>query len=165
MFAIDWRVCLCVAASFLDKAPNIGGLTRTCEVFGLEAIVVADKRVMQSREYQTVAVTADKWIRTDQVEEARVADWLQEMKRRGYALVGLEQASNSVALQDFVFPRACVLLLGNELKGLPAPYISQLDYVVEIPQSGTIRSLNVHVSASIMIAEYVMQLKRQSRPV
>lgn len=132
-------------------------------MFGLEAIVVADKRVMQSREYQSVAVTAEKWIRTEQVEVALVAEWLQSMRQRGYALVGLEQASNSVALQDFVFPRQCVLLLGNELKGLPAPFISQLDFIVEIPQLGTIRSLNVHVSASIMIAEYVMQWKRQQQ--
>jgi tRNA G18 (ribose-2'-O)-methylase SpoU len=41
------RLPMVVCASLLDRAPNIGGLTRTCEVFGLEAITIADLKVMQ----------------------------------------------------------------------------------------------------------------------
>jgi tRNA guanosine-2'-O-methyltransferase len=113
---------------------------------------------MQSKEYTAVAVTAEKWIRTEQVSVESLSIWLQMMKsERGYALVGLEQTKESVSITGFKFPRKCVLLLGNELRGMPAPLISILDHVVEIPQRGTIRSLNVHVSASIMISQYAMQ--------
>ncbi len=43
------RLPMVVCASLLDRAPNIGGLTRTCEVFGLEAITISDLKVMQAR--------------------------------------------------------------------------------------------------------------------
>ncbi len=113
---------------------------------------------MTTKEYTAVAVTADKWIRTEEVPAASVAEWLAHMRRdRGYALVGLEQTAHSVSVVGCAFPRRCVLVLGNELRGMPAPLVSMLDLVVEIPQRGTIRSLNVHVSASILIAQYCFQ--------
>lgn len=54
----------------------------------------------------------------------------------------------------FTFPEKCVLVLGNEKEGIPFGLIPHLDSVVEIPQSGIIRSLNVHVSAAIAIWEF-----------
>jgi len=51
----------------------------------------------------------------------------------------------------------CVLLLGEEQRGIPADFIHLLDECVEIPQLGIVRSLNVHVSASICIWEYTRQ--------
>lgn len=45
----------------------------------------------------------------------------------------------------------------NEREGIPAEVIHLLDDCIEIPQFGTIRSLNVHVSASILIWEYTKQ--------
>ena len=47
-----------------------------------------------------------------------------------------------------------MLVLGNEKEGIPFDIISHLDVVVEIPQEGIIRSLNVHVSAAIAIWEF-----------
>jgi tRNA G18 (ribose-2'-O)-methylase SpoU len=151
------KLPMIVAASLLDRPPNIGGLTRTCEVFGLESIAIGDLAVMKAKDYTSVAVTAEKWIKTLHVPPDALAGWLTEMKEKGYALVGLEQTADSVSLVDFVFPRKCILVLGNELRGMPATYLSLLDHVVEIPQLGTIRSLNVHVSASICVSQYVFQ--------
>jgi tRNA guanosine-2'-O-methyltransferase len=48
-------------------------------------------------------------------------------------------------------------VLGKEKEGIPVEFIQLLDYCVEIPQLGIIRSLNVHVSASIMMFEYTKQ--------
>jgi tRNA guanosine-2'-O-methyltransferase len=114
-------------------------------------------QVMATKEYSAVAVTADKWIRTEEVPADTLPAWLSFMREQGYALVGLEQTHNSVSLSSCHFPRRCVLLLGNELRGVPPPLVALLDLVVEIPQRGTIRSLNVHVSASLVIAQYCAQ--------
>lgn len=75
------RLPMVVCASLLDRAPNIGGLTRTCEVMGLESIAIDNLKIMQSKDYTAVAVTADKWIRTEAVPAASVAEWLAHMKR------------------------------------------------------------------------------------
>lgn len=49
---------------------------------------------------------------------------------------GIEQATNSVPLQSYAFPRKAVLLLGNEQSGIPAPLLHHLDVCVEIPTLG-----------------------------
>ena len=157
VIASDRRLPMVVCASLLDRAPNLGGLTRTCEVMGLEAIAVPDLRVVSNKEFLNTAVTAEKWIKTLEVPPATLAEWLVAMKEKGYALIGLEQSKDSKSLVGFQFPRKCVLLLGGELRGLPGQYLSMLDHVIEIPQRGTIRSLNVHVSASVLISQYVFQ--------
>ena len=84
-------------------------------------------------------------------------EYLISMKSNGYKIVGIEQTSESQSLEDFQFPKKSVILLGNEKEGLPVEYIQLLDGCVEIPQSGLIRSLNVHVTGAIIIWEYVRQ--------
>lgn len=59
--------------------------------------------------------------------------------------------------QDFSFPPKTVLVLGREREGIPAELLAALHATVEIPQLGLIRSLNVHVSASIALFEYTRQ--------
>lgn len=61
----------------------------------------------------------------------------------------MEQASNSVPLQSYAFPRRVVLVLGNEQSGIPAPLLGAMDACVEIPMRGVTRSLNAHVSGAL----------------
>ena len=51
----------------------------------------------------------------------------------------MEQAADSVRLDVFQFPERCVLLLGNEQNGVPAPLLAALDVCVEIPMLGVTR--------------------------
>lgn len=150
------KLPMVVCASLVERAPNLGGLTRTCEVFGLQSIAIHDKAVMESKDYTSLSRTAEQWIETLEVPSNSLVDWLMEMKSQGYSLIGLEQSNESVSIDKFSFPRKCVLLLGNENRGLPANLIVLLDHVIEIPQYGVIRSLNVHVSASILICSYAL---------
>jgi len=48
-------------------------------------------------------------------------------------------------------------IIGKEKEGIPVEFIHLLDECIEIPQLGIIRSLNVHVSASVLIWEYTRQ--------
>ena len=56
-----------------------------------------------------------------------------------YTIVGLEQASNSVQLGQFRFPKKVVIVLGTEREGLPMEALKELDVCIEIPQLGVIR--------------------------
>lgn len=72
--------------------------------------------------------------------------------------MGLEQTSSSISLESFTFPdQPIVLLLGKEKEGIPIEYLHAVDQCIEIPQSGIIRSLNVHVSGAIAIWEHTRQ--------
>merc|ERR1712202_62578 len=64
-------------------------------------------------------------------------------------IVGVEQTQESRPLQEFKFPKKCVLLLGSEKEGIPVELLQQVDICVEIPQQGLIRSLNVHVTGAL----------------
>ena len=66
----------------------------------------------------------------------------------------LEQTNDSVSLaRASDLPARCVLLLGAEKEGVPVHLLAEVDVLVEIPQFGVTRSLNVHVSAALFIWE------------
>mmetsp|Transcript_9819 Transcript_9819/g.23019 ORF Transcript_9819/g.23019 Transcript_9819/m.23019 type:complete len:388 (-) Transcript_9819:19-1182(-) len=147
-----------VLASLLDKGSNIGGLARTCEVFRMSKLVVADKRKLEADKlFKTMSVTADKWLPIAQVRPGQLDEFVRGVRARGYSLVALEQTRGSVPLQQAKLPKRMVLVLGNERLGLPHEVLSAVDMCIEIPQLGMIRSLNVHVSASIVLWEYTKQ--------
>ena len=97
--------------------------------------------------------------------------------RNGWRIVAVEQAEESIPLQDFVFPPKTLLLLGKEREGVPVELLnkvqlffrisippnslpSQVDDCVEIPQSGLVRSFNVHVTGAVVLWEAVKQLSK-----
>lgn len=73
--------------------------------------------------------------------------------------MGIEQATTSVSLESFQFPQKTVLVLGKEKEGLPVALLYLMDHIIEIPQFGWIKSLNVHVSGSLVVfysLEYII---------
>ena len=91
----------------------------------------------------------------EECPESELPAYLRRLKEEGYALVGLEQTVTSKTLGKVEFPEKMALVLGKEKEGIPAKIIQMLDLCIEIPQFGIIRSLNVHVSGSILIWEYI----------
>ncbi|XP_056147860.1 probable methyltransferase TARBP1 [Lampris incognitus] len=148
---------LLVVASLIDKPTNLGGLCRTCEIFGANALVLDSLRHVSDKHFQSLSVSSELWLPLLEVKPAELVNFLQAKKSEGYCIVGVEQTANSQRLQDHQFLEKTLLLLGNEREGIPANFLQLLDVCVEIPQQGVIRSLNVHVSAALLIWEYTRQ--------
>lgn len=148
---------LIVVASLIDKAPNLGGLCRTCEIFGVQTLVLSNSHVIEDIQFKSLSVTAAKWMNIDEARESELKSYLERMRHEGYTLIGVEQTANSVHLTRYQFPHKSLLLLGNEKEGIPVELIQMLDVCVEIPQVGIIRSLNVHVSGALLVWEYTRQ--------
>ena len=148
---------LLVVASLIDRAPNLGGLCRTCEIFGASKLVLGSKHVVSETGFQSVSVSSEKWMEVEEVKVNDLVGYLSGMRKEGYTIVGVEQTAQSKKLTDFQFPCSTVLVLGNEKTGIPVELIQLLDECVEIPQHGIIRSLNVHVSGALFIWEYSRQ--------
>jgi tRNA G18 (ribose-2'-O)-methylase SpoU len=85
---------------------------------------------------------------------------LQKLKGQGYALVGLEQTTNSVSIFDFAFPRRTALIVGNERQGLTDEVLAMVEHVVEIPVYGLPYAHNVATAAAIAMYEYCRQFPR-----
>ncbi|KAK3093846.1 hypothetical protein FSP39_020941 [Pinctada imbricata] len=148
---------LILVTSLIEKIPNLGGLCRTSEIFGVSQFVVRKLSYIDDKMFQSLSVTAEKWIPVLEVYHERLPEYLEEKKLEGYTLIGVEQTANSVSMTEFNFPKKSLLLLGNEKEGIPVELINLLDVCVEIPQQGVIRSLNVHVSGALMVWEYRRQ--------
>ncbi|XP_070348540.1 probable methyltransferase TARBP1 isoform X1 [Equus asinus] len=148
---------LIVVASLIDKPTNLGGLCRTCEVFGALVLVVGSLHCVKDKQFQHLSVSAEQWLPLVEVKPPQLIDYLQQKKAEGYTIIGVEQTAKSLDLTQYCFPEKSLLLLGNEREGIPANLIQQLDVCVEIPQQGIIRSLNVHVSGALLIWEYTRQ--------
>ena len=148
---------LVVCASLVDKPANLGGLARTAEAFGVECLVVPDEALSKTPEFRALSVEAHRWVPMAAVSLPSLPSYLRSMKAKGYAIVALEQTTHSVLLPAFAFPRLCVLLLGAEGKGVPPNLLALADSAVEVPQAGRVRSLNVHVAASVAVYAYAAQ--------
>ncbi|EDW67890.1 uncharacterized protein [Drosophila virilis] len=148
---------LIVVASLIDKLPNLGGLARTCEVLGVKTLILGAKSFVDKSDFTNLSMTAEKTLNIIEVRPAGLGEYLIAKQSMGYKIVGAEQTAHSVSFADFKFPEKCILLLGHEKHGIPVDLIALLDYAVEIPQFGVVRSLNVHVTGSLFIWEYCKQ--------
>ncbi|XP_037024426.1 uncharacterized protein LOC119066209 isoform X2 [Bradysia coprophila] len=146
-----------VVASLISRSPNLGGLSRTCEIFGAEQLILDSLKHVENKEFQSLSMTSEKWLNIGEVKSWQLFDYLLSMKSKGYYIIGAEQTANGKILTELNFPKKTVLLLGNEKDGIPANLLSVLDVAVEIPQLGVVRSLNVHVSGALFVWEYARQ--------
>ncbi|KAI9331607.1 Alpha/beta knot methyltransferase [Obelidium mucronatum] len=156
------RFPLIVVASLVSKAPNLGGLCRTCEIFNAELLLVPNIKIREDPAFLVTSVTADKWMPMQELapNPAAIIPYITCKKNEGYSILGIEQATTSVSLDVFEFPEKCVLLLGMEKLGIPAIYLPLLDSILEIPQYGVIRSLNVHVSGALVLYSFAKQQQK-----
>ena len=138
---------------------NVGSVFRTADAFRIEKIVLCGITACPpSAEIHKTALGAE-----DAVAWEYVSDTLQavlDLKEAGYETLAVEQAENSHKLGAFVFEKEkkYALVLGNEVKGVRQDVVDACDGVVEIPQHGTKHSLNVSVTAGIVMWEASKQM-------
>ncbi|KAK9476087.1 hypothetical protein V1514DRAFT_337965 [Lipomyces japonicus] len=149
---------LIVLASLVDKAPNLGGICRASDVLGAELLCLNNLSVTKDREFMAVAVTADKWMPMSEVPVETIPAFLHAMKRDGYALIGLEQTDTSVVLDnELKFPNKAVLVLGKEKEGIVPEVLRELDFCIEIKQTGIVRSMNIQTATAVVVHAYSVQ--------
>lgn len=152
------RSDLIVVASLVDKAPNLGGICRLCDVLGVGLLTVPSINVKKNPQFKNVAVTADRWMPLEEVQPKDIAAFMKRKKKEGYTLIGLEQTDKSVKLDDhYRFPQKTVILLGTEAYGIPGPLLSELDLCLEIKQFGVVRSMNIQTATAVIVHSYTVQ--------
>ncbi|CCE62511.1 hypothetical protein TPHA_0C03590 [Tetrapisispora phaffii CBS 4417] len=152
------RSDLIVVSSLVDKPPNLGGICRLCDVLGVGLLTVQDLRVKNHPQFKNVAVTADKWMPMVEVPIDNIIKFMQEKKKEGYTLIGLEQTDKSIELnQYYKFPKKSLILLGTEAHGIPGYLLSELDLCLEIQQHGVIRSMNIQTATAVICYSYTVQ--------
>jgi len=131
---------------------NIGSAFRTGDAFRIESIYLCGiTATPPHREIHKTALGAENsvdWKYFDTTIEA-----VSLLKEQGFKIVAVEQAAQSIQLQDFKpdISEKLALIFGNEVDGVDDSIMEMADYCVEIPQFGTKHSLNITVSLGIVI--------------
>ena len=86
---------------------------------------------------------------------------IDDLQSRGYKVLVAEQTTGSTMLQDLVVEEGekVAIVFGNEVSGVSEPVVERCDVAIEIPQYGTKHSLNVAVSAGIVLWELQRKLR------
>ena len=138
---------------------NIGSFFRTADAFRLQGIWLCGiSGTPPSAEIHKTALGAEDSVEWRYFENT--LDAVSHLKADGYEVWALEQAHDSVKLENFsVSPDARIaLVVGNEIKGVSQNVIDECSGCIEIPQYGTKHSLNVSVAAGITLYNIVKQL-------
>lgn len=134
---------------------NVGSIFRSADAFHMQEIVCCGiTPVPPQREVLKSALGSTETVPWRYMDSA--LDCVLELRRRGVQCWAIEQAANSVKLHDLVWdqstPYACVF--GNEVDGVHQDVIDACHGVIEIDQFGTKHSLNVAVSAGLIMHRF-----------
>ncbi len=139
---------------------NIGSVFRTADAFLLEAIYLCGVTAKPPhREIQKTALGATETVNWKHFEATMEA--VNSLKAEGYKVYAVEQADQSVMLDKFKPASGKIaLVFGNEVNGVEQAVIDVCDACIEIPQYGTKHSINLAVSAGIVIWEVAKALNK-----
>ena len=131
---------------------NIGSIFRTSDAFKVESIHLCGiTSKPPHREIRKTALGATESVAWQYF--TNTMDSIQELKKNGYQIISIEQVKNSTMLQDYQpnSNQKIALVVGNEVNGVEQEVIDASDLCLEIPQYGTKHSLNVSISAGLVI--------------
>ena len=141
---------------------NIGSVFRTADAFLLEAIYLCGVTAKPPhREIQKTALGATETVNWKYFETTLEA--VNTLKSKGFKTYAVEQADQSIMLDKFIPEQGKIaLVFGNEVSGVEQAVIDVCDACIEIPQFGTKHSLNISVSAGIVVWEVANYLNKNS---
>ncbi|GHT11755.1 tRNA/rRNA methyltransferase [Bacteroidia bacterium] len=154
------KIPLIVVLDNVRSLHNVGSVFRTSDAFLVEAVYLCGITATPPQaEIHKTALGAEDSVDWKYFENT--LDAVESLKQNGYHLTAIEQAENSIPLEKFHLEKnkKQAIIFGNEVHGVAQEVMNQCDLCIEIPQFGTKHSLNVSVSAGIVIWEMAKKYK------
>jgi 23S rRNA (guanosine2251-2'-O)-methyltransferase len=143
---------------------NVGSIFRTADAFLTEAIYLCGiTATPPHREIQKTALGATESVTWKYY--SKTSDAINELRNKGYRIIGIEQAEGSVELQnlEIIKREKYALVFGHEVNGVDQDILNLCDYCIEIPQFGIKHSFNISISVGIVLWELNKHLTTTSR--
>ena len=153
------KIPLVVVLDNVRSRHNIGSVFRTCDAFRVEEIILCGIAAPPpDAEIHKTALGAEDSVKWRYFAEPISA--IKELKTNGYTVFSIEQTRNSLSLETLTLDRRrrYAVILGHEVHGVQQEVVDASDNCIEIPQYGTKHSLNVSVTAGIVIWDFFKQL-------
>ncbi len=135
---------------------NVGSVFRTADAAGVKKIYLTgytpapvDRFGKIRPEIHKTALGAETTVKWQKYKD--IGPLIAKLKKQKIKIVAAEQARNSIDYKKFKPRYPVVLIFGNEVRGLSKQILKKCDSVIEIPMHGKKESLNVSVSAGIIL--------------
>ena len=154
---------LVVVLDNVRSAYNVGSIFRTCDAFKVDLLCLCGIcAVPPSAEIHKTAIGAE--LSVPWKKYASTMDAISTLKQQGYRIISVEQTCNALSLEQFTPGEGekYALVFGNEVDGVDQSVVDESDGSLEIPQWGSKHSLNVSVSAGVVL--WQMVYRRPHRP-
>ncbi|MBO6531739.1 MAG: RNA methyltransferase [Muricauda sp.] len=145
-----------VAVEDVYQLHNTSAILRSCDVFGVQELHVIEHR-FGKRLDKNIAVGAEQWV--DVHRYGTTADCVAKLKSEGYRIIATTPHNDSSLLPDFFPSEKSALFFGTEKEGLSETVMQQADGFLKIPMVGFSESLNVSVSAAIIIQQLAQKVR------
>jgi tRNA (guanosine-2'-O-)-methyltransferase len=145
-----------IAVEDVFQMHNTSAVMRSCEVFGIQELNVIEQRYGKSIDKQ-IAMGAQKWVDINTFDSPSVC--VQTLRKKGYQIIATTPHENDCLLENFDISKPSALFFGTEIDGLSEEIMKEADGFLKIPMVGFTESLNISVSAAIIIQNLTNRLR------
>jgi len=145
-----------IAVEDVFQMHNTSAVMRSCEVFGIQELNVIEQRYGKSIDKQ-IAMGAQKWVDINTFYSPSAC--VQTLRKKGYQIIATTPHANDCLLENFDISKPSALFFGTEIDGLSEEIMKEADGFLKIPMVGFTESLNISVSAAIIIQNLTNRLR------
>lgn len=147
-----------VATQDVYQLHNTSAVIRSCDVFGVQNVHVIEEVNLKKIDRE-IAMGAQKWVDINRYTSTR--NCIQSLRKMNYRIVATSPHKGT-ALQNFDIGSPAAIFFGTETEGLSAEVMRKADDFIQIPMVGFTESLNISVSAAIILQSITARLRDSS---
>ena len=148
-----------IAVEDIFQMHNSSAVMRSCEIFGIQELNVIEQRYGKSIDKE-IAMGAQKWVDINTFDS--VTNCIDVLKNKGYQIIATTPHENNCLLDDFDISKPSAFFFGTERDGLSQEILQKADGFLKIPMVGFTESLNISVSAAIIIQNLMNRLQKSA---
>jgi tRNA (guanosine-2'-O-)-methyltransferase len=148
-----------IAMEDVFQLHNTSAVMRSCEVFGIQELNVVEQKFGKRIDTE-IAMGAQKWVDINRFNSMQ--NCMDDVRQKGYQIIATTPHNDSCMLHEFDITKPSAIFFGTEKEGLSQEVIDQADGYIKIPMVGFTESLNISVSAAIIIQDITSRLRQSN---
>jgi tRNA (guanosine-2'-O-)-methyltransferase len=152
---------LTVAIEDVYQLHNTSAVIRSCDAFGVQNVHVVEDR-FGKRLDKNIAMGAEQWVDVNRYQTTNSC--IEQLREQNYQIIATTPHNDSNYVSDFKVDCKTALFFGTEKEGLSEEVLEKADGFLKIPMVGFSESLNISVSAAILLQKLCNELRKSKLP-
>ncbi|WP_299521254.1 RNA methyltransferase [Winogradskyella sp.] len=148
-----------VATEDVYQLHNTSAVIRSCDIFGIQEVNIVEE-INSKRIDREIAMGAQKWVDLNRYHTTKSC--IANLKSKGYQIVATSPHIDGYDLVDFDISTKSCFFFGRETEGLSQQVLDEADSFIRIPMFGFTESLNISVSAAIILQHVTSKMRKSS---